>query len=894
MPRKTLYLIDGSNLIFRAFFAIRSLSNAEGFPTNAVYGFTAMLLKLLKEEKPDYLAVVLDTSAKTFRNELYPDYKGHRPPVPEDLAPQFAVIREMVAAFNIVALRKDGFEADDIIATLAEQGLKKDVDTVIVSSDKDMMQLVNERIQMLDTMKNVRYRPTEVQEKMGVRPDQVVDLLALMGDTADNIPGVPGIGQKTAAQLLGEFENLDGIYAGIESLKGKKRERLEEHKEAAYLSQELATVMRDVELDKSVDDLAVKEPDRAALTELFARLDFKTWHREFHDPTGTEESANLSQEGYSLVTTPNELATLKKTLEEAPVFAFDTETTGLDTLTAELVGLSFAIDAEKAWYVPVGHTGDGSEAQLDRDLVLQDLGPLLEDPNRGKAAQNGKYDLQILKRAGVEVRGLIFDSMLANYLLAPNRYRHSLDHLALDWLNHKTISYSEVVEETGKENGFAGVPLERATVYACEDAQLVMALYERMESELEENGVQPLFEHIEMPLVPVLAKMQTSGVRVNNEMLQTLSHDMGKRAQTLEAQCHELAEEEFSLGSPKQLGKILFEKLQLPAKKRTKTGYSTNSAVLEELSNLHDLPGLILEWRSLTKLKSTYTDVLPKLVHPETGRIHASFNQAVAATGRLSSADPNLQNIPIRTEDGRKIREAFIPGDGNLFLAVDYSQIELRILAHLCGDAAMRQAFIDGADIHARTATMLFGVPQEAVSREQRNIAKTVNFGILYGMSAFRLAREQGISRPQAKEIIDLYFSRYPGILSWKEATLEEGRETGRVTTLMNRIRPLPDLNSRNGMSRKAAERVAINTPVQGSAADIMKKAMIHIDQRIQSDFPDLKMILQVHDELVFEVPEDKVEAARDMVIEEMEQVVELEVPLVANAGIGDNWLKAH
>ena len=452
MAKKTLYLVDGSNLIFRAFFAIRSLSNAEGFPTNAIYGFTAMLLKLLKEEKPDYLAVVLDASAKTFRNDLYPEYKGHRPPVPEDLAPQFAVIREMVRAFNIVALQKEGFEADDIIATLAEEAQGTDIDTVIVSSDKDMMQLVNERVNMLDTMKNVRYRPAEVQDKMGVRPDQVVDLLALMGDTADNIPGVPGIGQKTAAQLLETFGDLDGIYAGIETLKGKKRERLETSKDDAYLSQELATVMRNVELDVSVGDLEVQEPDKSALTELFARLDFKTWHREFHDPSGTDTSANLSQEGYTLVTTEAQLSDLKGALEAAHVFGFDTETTGLDTLTADLVGLSFAIDAEQAWYVPIAHTGEGAEDQLDAQLVLDTLRPLLEDPNRGKAAQNGKYDLQILRRAGIEVQGLIFDSMLANYLLAPNRYRHKLDHLALDWLNHKTISFSDVVEETGEEN----------------------------------------------------------------------------------------------------------------------------------------------------------------------------------------------------------------------------------------------------------------------------------------------------------------------------------------------------------------------------------------------------------------------------------------------------------
>ena len=907
MERSRLYLVDGSTYIFRAFFAVRGLTNREGTPVNAVYGFTAMLLKLLKEEKPDYLAVVFDKSGRTFRNDLYPEYKAHRPPPPPDLVPQFSLVREVTRAFNIPALELESYEADDILGTLANEGIKAGMDVTIVSTDKDLMQLVQPGCTMLDTMKNVRYSAPEVLEKMGVEPHQIIDYLALMGDSSDNIPGVPGIGKKTAATLLQQYGSLDGIYEHIEELKGKRRENLETFKDQAYLCQTLTTVKQDVPMNVPVSDLIRREPDKAVLTEFFGRMGFKTWHRQFHD--GGESSAEetesggastpaptiqLDTSGFKVVRTEQDLARLAVMLRAAPIVAFDTETTSVNPMEASLVGLSFATDTRHAWYVPVAHTSEDAEPQLPMERVLAALGPVLEDPSRPKAAHNTKYDRKVLARHGVHLQGLIYDTMLASYVVDPGRYAHSLDNVALDRLNHKTIKYEDVAGKGKGQLSFDQVSVEAAIPYACEDAQVVVALRETLESEIQEAELSSVLREVELPLEAILADMEMTGVSVDVSLLERLSDELGTKADQLESDCHELAGEPFNLGSPKQLATILFERVGLKPGKKTKTGYSTDSSVLEKLALQHPLPAKILEWRSLTKLKSTYTDVLPTLVHPETGRIHTSFNQAVAATGRLSSKDPNLQNIPIRTDDGRKIREAFIARPGHVLLAADYSQIELRVLAHLAGDEAMVRAFCDGADIHRRTAAEIFNVFEEMVSRDQRAVAKTINFGILYGMSAFRLANEQGLSRRDAQDIIDRYFSRYPKIEAWKEATLEAARETGQVSTLIGRVRKIPDITSASHMARRGAERVAINTPVQGTAADVIKKAMVALHPLLKDEMPEAKMVLQVHDELVFEVPEGQAEELAARVKSVMEGVVTFDVPLEVNVAWGENWLEAH
>lgn len=907
MERSRLYLVDGSTYIFRAFFAVRGLTNREGVPVNAVYGFTSMLLKLIRDEKPDYLAVVFDKSGKTFRNELYPEYKAHRPPPPPDLIPQFELVREVTRAFNIPALEMASFEADDILGTLAERGVKAGMDVTIVSTDKDLMQLVQPGCTMLDTMKNVRYSAPEVVEKMGVEPGQIIDFLALMGDSSDNIPGVPGIGKKTASILLQEYGSLDGIYEHITELKGKRRENLETFKDQAYLCQTLATVRLDVPMDIPVSELVRKAPDKSTLTEFFGRMGFKSWHREFHDgaePEAAEASGqesastapvvHLDASAFKVVRTEAELMRLSIILRAAPMVAFDTETTSVDSMRARLVGLSFATDTRHAWYVPVGHTSEDADPQLPLERVLEVLGPILEDPTRPKAAHNAKYDRKVLARHGVRLAGAVYDTMLASYVVDPGRYAHSLDNVALDRLNHKTIKYADVAGKGKGQLRFDEVTVEAAVPYACEDAQVVVALKEVLDKEIESAGLSAVLTEIEMPLEAILADMEMKGVRVDADLLGQLSENLGARADRLESECHELAGEPFNLASPKQLATILFERVGLKPGKKTKTGYSTDSSVLEKLAPQHPLPAKLLEWRSLTKLKSTYTDVLPTLIHPETGRIHTSFNQAVAATGRLSSKDPNLQNIPIRTEDGRKIREAFVAKPGHVLLAADYSQIELRVLAHLSGDEAMVKAFCDGADIHNRTAAELFNVFELMVSREQRSVAKTINFGILYGMSAFRLANEQGLSRRDAQDIIDRYFSRYPKIEAWKEATLESARQSGQVTTLMGRVRKIPEITSASHMARSGAERVAVNTPVQGTAADVIKKAMVALHPLLKREMPEAHMLLQVHDELVFEVPESKAEALAAQVKTVMEGIVEFDVPLEVNVAWGRNWLEAH
>lgn len=906
MARKKLYLVDGSTLIFRAFFAIRHLSNSKGLPTNAVYGFTSMLRKLIRDEQPDYLAVVFDRSEPTFRKKLYPAYKAQRPPAPEDLVPQFSIIREVTRAFNIVALELAGYEADDIIGTLAER-FGRDCDTVVVSSDKDLMQLITPTVSMLDTMKNVRYGPDEVHQKMGVHPGNIIDYLALMGDKVDNIPGVPGIGKKSAAKLLNQHGSLVGVYEAIASgdpgIKGKQLQNLRENEDSALLSQELATVCLSVPIDVSLDSLAVASPDREKLATLFKDLEFKTWHREFNATEGgsdelpaaeTTNAPPLERGAYALVRTEAALKQAVDTIRRAGRGAFELLRNSSHPMDSDVIGIALATEQGQAWYVPVGHTTLDAVDQLGFPKASEGLKALWDDAQCALVASHSASQYGLLRALGLTHVGIDFDPTLASYLLNADKYSHTVENIALDLLNWSLLPTQDLCGSGKSRRHLSDADLSRTMTWACDRVVAALALRPVLMDALATQGLMKLFVDVELPLARVLGDMEQEGVAVASDQLLRLSTDFGARAKVTEKACHELAGSNFSVGSPKQLSEVLFSTLALPAKKRTKTGFSTDSSVLEELRALHPLPQLVLDWRSLTKLKSTYTDQLPKLVSAKSGRIHTTYGQTVAATGRLSSLDPNLQNIPIRTADGRQIRSAFIPREGHLLVSADYSQIELRILAHLVQSEPMKQAFLDGADIHRRTASEVFGVPEEAITREERSLAKTINFGILYGMSAWRLAREQGISRPEAKAIIERYFARYPSIETWKEATVAKARETSEVRTLMGRLRRVPNIHAPNHQVRSFAERAAINTPIQGTAADIIKAAMVSIQARLLREAPEAKMILQVHDELLFDVPQAMVNDVTALVVMEMENIVTLDVPLKVNASSGLNWLEAH
>jgi DNA polymerase I len=884
---KRLFLIDGSSYIYRAYYAIRHLSNSKGMATNAIFGFTNMLLKVVREEKPDLLAVVFDSKGPTFRKELYPDYKANRSAMPEDLVPQIPYIKQVVAGFNLPALEQPGFEADDIIATLAERFSAQGVEVTIVSGDKDLMQVVSDQVKMLDTMKDKLYGPDEVAERF-VSTAKVVEVQALAGDSSDNIPGVPGIGEKTAVKLIQEFGSVENLLANLDQVKGKLQEKLREFGDQALLSKRLVTLDCQVPLELEALDFSLREPDREVLTSLFAELEFYKLQQEFTSQQQT------SGEHYHGVTTETELDRLIEKLEQADWICFDTETTGLDPLRDELVGLSFAVAAEEAWYIPLGHHYLGVPEQLDRQRVLERLRPLFEDPQRPKVGQNLKFDLLVLHHAGINVRGIGFDPMIASYLARPEAKSHGMDALATDLLGYRTISFSEICGKGKNQLSFAEVEVDKAIVYAAEDADITLQLAQRLEPLLQETGQQQLFREVELPLVGILAEMEWTGVRINAPFLQELSRDLGGKLQELETTIHQLAGGSFNIGSPKQLGEILFERLQLPRGKKTKTGWSTDVEVLTRLAEDHEIAARLLDYRSLSKLKSTYTDTLPKLVHPETGRIHTSYNQAVTATGRLSSSDPNLQNIPIRSEEGRKIRAGFIPAPGNLLLSADYSQVELRLLAHLAEEDALKESFRRGEDIHQRTASEVFGLFPEMVTSEQRRQAKAINFGVIYGISAFGLAKQLDIGRREAQDYIDQYFARYPKIRDFMEARIAEARAHKYVTTLLGRRCAIPEIDSKNGAIRGYAERNAINYPVQGSAADLIKVAMVNVQRRLETEQLEAKMVLQVHDELVFDVPEVELDQVRELVKQEMEQAVAVDVPLVVDIGVGQTWKDAH
>jgi DNA polymerase-1 len=930
MPQEnapTLVLVDGSSFLYRAFHALPPLTNSRGEPTGAIVGVANMLRKLLADYAGAQVAVVFDAPGKTFRNDEYEAYKAHRPPMPDELKAQTEPLQELIRVMGLPMLIKPGVEADDVIGTLARKAERHGYRVVISTGDKDMAQLVNERISLENTMTNTRMDIAGVKEKFGVPPERIIDYLALVGDTSDNIPGVPKCGPKTAAKWLNDFGSLDELMARADEVGGKIGENLRASLEAIPLSRRLATIQCDVSLEaeEEPDRLQLREPDRARLLEMLRHFEFNSWLRQLEAlnllPPGEDrvraeamgDSGTSSQDlganaltpiplpqgegqDYQCVLTETEFKSWLNRLKAAPLFAFDTETTSIDYSRAEIVGVSFAIDPGEAAYVPMMHDYPGAPEQLNRDWVLEQMKPLLESPTHHKLGQHLKYDANVLANHGIELSGIAHDTMLESYVYNSTATRHDMDSLAQFYLNHKTIHYEDVAGKGAKQIPFSQVSVEQATAYAAEDADVTLKLHRHLWPRLQEMpSLQALYETVEIPLVPVLSRMERNGVLVDPFMLSAQSGELALRMTEIERQAYEVAGQAFNLGSPKQIQTILFDKLQLPVVKKTPTGQpSTDESVLTDLAEIYDLPRLILDHRSMSKLKSTYADKLPGQINPRTGRVHTSYHQAVAATGRLSSTDPNLQNIPVRTDEGRRIRQAFIAPRGCKLLSADYSQIELRIMAHLSGDASLLRAFAEGEDIHRATAAEVFETELEKVTNDQRRAAKAINFGLIYGMSAFGLAKQLGVSREKAQLYIDLYFLRYPGVKHYMDRTRDLAREQGYVETLFGRRLYIPDINNRNAQRRQYAERTAINAPMQGTAADIIKRAMLAVDEWLKTEKPPVAMVMQVHDELVFEVAEHFVDQASATVRQRMENAATLAVPLVVGLGVGDNWDEAH
>jgi DNA polymerase-1 len=889
MPdRPTLFLIDGSSYIFRAFYAIRHLSNSKGVPTNAVFGFTQMLLKVLKDYQPDYIVVTFDSKAPTFRSDVYREYKANRPAMPESLTPQIPYIKKIVEGYRIAILEMEGYEADDLIGTVAK-GVEPEADVVIITGDKDLLQLVSEHIEVYDTMKEVRYKVDSVIQRFGVRPEQVVEVMGLSGDAIDNIPGVPGIGEKTAIQLIKTFGSIDHLLSHVDEVPQKKlREKLESHGDQARLSRQLATIRTDAPIRCKLTDFTVTGADPKSLREIFKELEFNKLLRELPEEDGSRKG------NYHLVTDQDSFLGLLEEIRKAALVSIDLETTSPYPMWAKLVGISLSHTSHQSFYIPVGHRDAEATSQLPLGWVLEQLKPLLENEQIRKVGQNIKYEWIVLKRYGIDLRGIRCDTMLASYVLNPTKHNHNLGEVAREVLDRNVTEYKEVVGTGGKAVTFDQVGLEQARDYSCEDADVTLQLSHLLLPKLEKEGFQELYEKVEIPLVVVLGKMEMNGVKIAVDLLKEFSKELEGQLQQKMERIYLLADEEFNINSPQQLGRVLFEKLKLPVVKKTKTGYSTDVEVLTKLSLQHELPQEILGYRNLTKLKSTYVDALPKLIHPETGRVHTSYNQTVTATGRLSSSDPNLQNIPVRAEEGNRIRQAFIPEKGWRIASADYSQIELRILAHLSRDEALVEAFQKDEDVHARTASEIFGVSLDQVMPPMRREAKVINFGIIYGMSAYGLSQQLGVDPKVAQAYIDEYFRKYTGVHRYIERSLEEARQVGYVTTLLQRRRYLPDIHSRDTFIRQAAERMAVNTPLQGTAADIIKVAMIRIQKRIEEGQYSTRMVMQVHDELVFEIPEKELSTVVPLVKNEMEAVVGLSVPLKVSVRTGNNWAEAH
>ena len=921
IPENPLILIDGSSYLYRAFHAYPgSMTNGE-IPTNAVYGVVNMLRSMMRQFSSDRIAVIFDAKGKTFRDDMYSDYKANRPPMPDDLRCQIEPLFNIIRAMGLPLISIEGVEADDVIGTLAHQASQQGMPVLISTGDKDMAQLVNEHVTLINTMTNVVMDEAGVVEKFGIPPELIIDYLALMGDKVDNIPGVPGVGDKTATALLQGIGGMDELYQRLDDIaalgfRGSKTmaKKLQDNRDSAYLSYRLATIKLDVELDSTPESLLKAEPNHDELVQLFGKMVFKSWLNELLDGgslvavkqdsaaagsnTAIETSVTeIDRSQYETILDKEQFSVWLERLQQSDVFAFDTETDSLDYMVANLVGVSFATEPGLAAYVPVAHDYLDAPQQLDRDWVLAQLKPVLEDHEQKKVGQNLKYDASVLARYDITMQGIEHDTMLASYVLNSVAGKHDMDSLALRHLQHSCVSFEQIAGKGKKQLTFNQIDLEQASPYAAEDADVTLRLHQHFMAQLaRDETLMAVYREIEMPLVPVLSRIERTGVMIDDMLLNAQSQEISVRLVELEQQAYALAEQEFNLSSPKQLQAILFEKMGLPVVKKTPSGTpSTNEEVLQELAQDYPLPKLLLEYRGLAKLKSTYTDKLPKMINPMTGRVHTSYHQAVTATGRLSSTDPNLQNIPIRNEQGRRIRQAFVAPHGYKILAVDYSQIELRIMAHLSGDESLLQAFQQGKDIHTATAAEILSVDIEAVTSEQRRRAKAVNFGLIYGMSAFGLSKQLGIPRGEAQQYMDAYFERYPGVMQYMEDTRSAASEQGYVETLFGRRLHLPEITSRNGLRRKAAERAAINAPMQGTAADIIKKAMLLVDEWIQQQSSeDVRLLMQVHDELVFEVKEELLAEFEPKIQQLMEAAAQLNVPLVAEAGHGDHWDQAH
>ncbi len=889
IQQEPVYLIDGSAYIYRAYHAIAPLTNKSGLPTHAVYGFTNILLRVLREKAPRFLGIAFDVRGPNFRHEMYQAYKANRPPMPDDLACQIPYIKEIAAAHNFACLERQGYEADDLLASAAKKLAAQGHPVILVSGDKDLLQLVSESITVWDPMRDVFMDPAAVRKKYNIPPDRLLDFFALVGDSSDNVPGVAGIGPKTAEKLINQCGSLEGIYQNIETVSpAKLKEKLLAGRESAFLSRQLIALKEDL-ATPALQEYAIPEPNEEKLRELYTFLDFSRLLK-------TETSGvALETKGFQLITTERQLEEVCQQLAKAPFLVLDTETTSLDPLVAELVGISLCGAAEEAYYLPIGHRdGDGNLVanQLPLALVEKSLDPLFSDPSLPKLGHNLKFDLPILENHGLRLDGPLWDTMIASYLLDPSRRSQKLDDLCLEMLGKRLTSFSEVTGGDKRPDSFAYVAPEAAKDYSCEDVAGAFLLWQQFRPQLEQFGLWELFSGLEMELVPILVRMEQTGITVDQALLHRLSEDFGLQLAELEKTIYAMAGEEFNINSTRQLGEILFAKLGLPQGRKTKTGYSTDVKVLESLARQHDLPAAIMAHRNLSKLKNTYVDKLPELIHPKTGRVHTSFNQTVTATGRLSSSNPNLQNIPVRTPEGQKIRAAFVAAPGRLFLSADYSQIDLRVMAHYARDPALLAAFRTGLDVHNQTAAEIFRVNPAFISPEMRRVAKTINFGIIYGISAFGLAAQLNLSRKEAATFIERYFAHYAGVKRFMEEIVEKARQDGFVTTLLNRRRLLPDIASSNKTSREFAERTAINTPIQGTAADIIKLATIATTRRLSEQGLGAKLLLQIHDELVFEVPAAEIEATGTVVKEAMEGVMQLDVPLVVNTVVGENLAK--
>ena len=892
-----VFIIDGSSYLYRAYHAMPPLSTSKGQPTGAIKGVTNMLMTLKKDSEGSPIIVVFDAKGKTFRSEIYKEYKANRPPMPDDLREQLEPLKEICKAIGFPLIEIPGVEADDVIATLVNKAKEKKFKAVVSSLDKDLMQLVEDpNITIMNTMKHQIFTEDKVFEKFGVQPNQIRDMLALVGDSSDNIPGVPKVGQKTAAKWLNEYKNLDGIKDNAESIKGVVGENLRNSLADLERNVELVSLKYDVELGVDFDSLLQLNPDQEKLDELFAELEFKALPKNTSKQPDVKETLKEKNNNYETVLSKDQLKAWAKNLDECKVYAIDTETDSLDTITANLVGISLSVKEGAGCYIPIGHTYEGCSDQLSLDLVIEIIGNAIERNKEKAVGQNLKFDIPILSRHKIQLDKFHADTMLMSYVLNSTATRHGMDKLASYYLDYETIKYGDVAGTASKQISFSEVEIDVATNYAAEDADITLRLYNKLEGLLEDKPAQKkLLEDIEYPLVHVLAKVEQNGAKIDKEKLAAHSEELAEKISDLSSKAFKIAGEEFNLDSPKQLLEVLYEKLKLPVLKKTPKGQpSTNEETLQRLSEEYELPKIILQYRTLAKLKSTYTDSLIKIENPATQRIHTSYQQAITSTGRLSSTEPNLQNIPIKTSEGRRIREAFVPEKGNVLISADYSQIELRIMAHLSKDKNLTNAFNKGLDVHSSTAAEVFGVNIENVTDQQRRSAKAINFGLMYGMSAFGLTRQLDIPRADAQKYLDTYFERYTGVKDYMANTKAQAKEDMFVETIMGRRLYLNEINAANGLRRQAAERAAINAPLQGSAADIIKKAMIDINTFLDKELPQTRMIMQVHDELIFETPKADAEEILNLMKEMMEKAVKLDIPLIADAAIGQNWNEAH